>query len=251
MKHLKTFEKFNLLPYNTSDLHNQISLYKVADKIYCVVIKDQQLRAYVFLRLQEYYESASQEFQGQKFTWDKYMQWYKSADSPYGEKEVFTYGSDWSGFNLPSESIENCMKEIDDPNFYDEVMVSIITEIKEHEDGKFYLIGVDELDVSNDLLDHELAHGFYYTDDLYRSKMNGLISFMDQEARESIAKTIVEIGYNPSVVKDETQAYLSTGLIDRMDKDLLSKYTKEFEMVFKNARLKHHTKPQKLEITFL
>ena len=74
MKHLKAFEKFNLLPYDIKDLHKQITLYRVADGIYCVVIKDQQLRAMTFLRLQEYYESASQEFQGKKFTWDKYIQ---------------------------------------------------------------------------------------------------------------------------------------------------------------------------------
>ena len=246
MKHLKTFETYELT-HNIQDVFDQISLYKVSDKIYCVVIKDSHLRAMTFLRLQEYYESASEEFQGKKFTWDKYIQWYKCSTGD--QKEVFTYGEDWTGFNLPSEAIDNCMKEIDDPNKYDDIMVSIITEIKEKEDGKFYLIGVDELG-GEGVLDHELAHGFYYTDDLYRSKMNGLLSFLPKEERASISKSIIDIGYSESVINDEAQAYMATGLISRMSKSL-SKYTQPFELAFKDARMKHFTPPTKIEVTFI
>lgn len=250
MKHLKTFENYKQLNYNLEDLFKQVELHKVADGIYCVVIKSQQLRAFTFLRIQEYYESSSSEFQGNKFTWDKYIQWYKSPEGPTGEKEVFTYGSDWSGFNIPSEAIEKCMEEVDDPNRYDDLMVSIITEIKERENDKYYIIGVDELDVNSDLLDHELAHGFYYTDKEYRTKMNNLVNLLPTDEKKLISDVIIGIGYNESVLNDEIQAYMSTGLIDRMDESL-KKYTNKFEQVFKEAKQKHHAIPQKIELTYL
>lgn len=249
MQYIKTFEGFKQLGYNLEDLFKQVELYKVADGIYCVVIEPRQLRAFTFLRVQEYYESSSDKFQGKKFTWDKYIQWY-NTEGPTGEKEIFTYGSDWSGFNIPSEAIENCYKEVDDPNRYDDLMVSIITEIKEREGGKFYLIGVDKLDINSDLLDHELAHGFYYTDSDYRTKMNTLVTQLPDEMRESISETIIDIGYNESVVNDEIQAYMSTGIIDSMDESL-NDYTEDFEKVFKNAKQKHHSHPEKIELTFL
>lgn len=239
-----------LLTYNLENLFKQVELYKVADGIYCVVIESQQLRAFTFLRIQEYYESSSSEFQGNKFTWDKYIQWYKSSDGPTGEKDVFTYGSDWSGFNIPSEAIENCMKEVDDPNRYDDLMVSIITEIKERENDKYYIIGVDELDVNSGLLDHELAHGFYYTDKEYRTKMNNLVNSLPKDEKKSISDVIIGIGYNESVLNDEIQAYMSTGIIDRMS-DSLKNYTEKFEKVFKEAKQKHHATPQKIEVTYL
>ena len=250
MKHIKTFESYKELTYNLNNLFDQINLYKVADGIYCVEIKDQQLRAMTFLRLQEYYESGSEEFQGKKFKWDRYIQWYKSSEGPRGEKEVFTYGSDWTGFNIPSESIENCLKEVDDPNKYDDIMVSIITEIKEREDGKFYLIGVDELDLSSGLLDHEMAHGFYYTDIEYRNNMNDLILDLPVELREKISEVILDLGYNKSVLNDEIQAYMSTGIIDEMDEEL-NDYTKSFEKVFKKAKIKHSSNSEKIEVTFI
>ena len=239
-----------LLTYDLENLFKQVELYKVADGIYCVVIESQQLRAFTFLRIQEYYESASDKFQGNKFTWDKYIQWYKSSDEPSGEKEVFSYGSDWSGFNIPSEAIENCMKEVDDPNRYDDLMVSIITEIKERESDKYYIIGVDELDVNSDLLDHELAHGFYYTDKEYRTKMNNLVNSLPKDEKKSISDVIIGIGYNESVLNDEIQAYMSTGIIDRMPKSL-SNYTEKFENVFKEAKQKHKSSPEKIELTYL
>jgi len=62
MRYLTKFEgffpdpKFLSLNMDTQHLHSSISLYKLADKIYAVLIKDRQLRAMLFMRSQEYYE---------------------------------------------------------------------------------------------------------------------------------------------------------------------------------------------------
>ena len=45
--------------------------------------------------------------------------------------EIFTYGDDWCGFDIPSETIENCLSDIDDKNTYDDIMISIVDTIKE------------------------------------------------------------------------------------------------------------------------
>lgn len=247
MKLLKKFENF--LTYNIKDLYELISLYKIADKIYCVKIEDQYLRSMVFLRCQEYYESPSSEFHRKKFKWDRFMSWYKSSESPYGKKDIFTYGNDWSGFNLPSDTIEDCLSDIEDKNIYDDIMISIVSTIRMNEKNNFYLISVDKIN-SNDLLDHELAHGFYYTHINYKNKMDNITSKLPIDIRKIISDSIIDLGYNESVLKDEIQAYMSTGIISRMDKKL-NLYTKEYEVEFKKFKdIYGKSNPIKIEINF-
>jgi hypothetical protein len=244
----KSFNE-KLLPYDINNTYNRISLYKVADKIYSVIVEDRSLRAFLFLRFQEYYESSSSEFQNRNFKWDRYIQWYKSSEGPHGEKDIFTYGDDWTGFNLPSQAIENCLSGIEDHNKYDDMMISIMKSIREDESGNFYLIAVDNLDINNDLLDHELAHGFYYTDVDYRNRMNSIINQMPREEVIGISNVIIGMGYNKSVLNDEIQAYMSTGIADDMSESL-SKYTSHFEREFKLAKAKHKMSPIKMKISF-
>lgn len=235
-----------LLTYNIQDMYDSINLYKVADKIYTIVISDKYLRAMLFLRFQEYYESSSAEFQGKKFLWDRYIQWYKETS---GNKELFTYGADWTGFNLPSQSIENCLSDIDDLNKYDEVMISIVKTIrKEVPHGHFYLLGVEELD--GHVLEHEIAHGYYYTNSDYRNKMNDLISLLPSDKKEGLSNLITSIGYSESVVSDEIQAYMSTGLISRMDVLKLESLTKNFEKTFNYFRRKSKSDPIEIKIEY-
>lgn len=252
MRHLKNFEIFNeraLLPYNLKDLYNKISLYKMADRIYAVVISDMQLRAMTFLRFQEFYESGSEEFQGKKFKWDRYIQWYKSSEGPMGEREAFTYGSDWSGFNLPSEAIEKCLEDIDDPNKYDDIMISIVNEIRKEEKNSFYLIAVDKMDIESGLLDHEMAHGFYYTDSRYKSTMIDLINLLPAGPRKNISDIIIDYGYSELVLNDEIQAYMSTGLASKMDKDL-NNYNSSFKKSFGEFKKIHHAVPIKMNVNY-
>lgn len=248
MKYLKSFKLFEtkLLTYDIEKMKERISLYKIADRIYGVVIEDNHLRAMTFLRFQEYYEASSEEFRGKKFLWDRYIQWYKSADSPNGEKEIFTYGDDWCGFNIPSEAIENCLSDIDDRNTYDDIMISIVNTIKEDTKGNFYLIGVDSLESEYTLL-HEIAHGFFYTDHTYRNEMIKLIEKMPTEERTIISDIIIGYGYNEVVLNDEIQAYMSTGLSRRMDKSL-EKHREPFNKLFMEFKTKHNLHITEMDI---
>jgi len=256
MKHLKKFKTFEsqltLKSGPVEDLHSRINLYKVADRIWAAVIPDDYLRSWIFLRCQEYYESTSPYFKNNRFTWQDYMNWYKSEAGPRGKREVFTYANDWSGFNLPSEIIEDCLSEIKDPNHYDDMMISIIKTIKSNESGNFYLLGISEINnVDNDLLDHELAHGMWYTDTQYKSEMTKLLDTMDKKSVESIKRLISEIGYAESVLSDEAQAYLSTGIYDEWMVDDIPSWTDKFKETFERYKSKHLlSDPKKYEIKY-
>jgi len=256
MNHLikfKTFEsQLSLKPGPIEELYSRIILYKVADRIWAVVIPHNYLRSWVFLRCQEYYESTSPYFKNNRFTWKDYMNWYQSEQGPRGKRDVFTYANDWAGFNLPSEVIEDCLSEIKDPNHYDDIMISIVNTIKSNESGNFYLLGISEIDnVDNHLLDHELAHGMWYTDSSYKSEMNKLLSEMDKKSVESIKKLIAEIGYAESVISDEAQAYLATGIYDEWMVDDIPNWTDKFKEVFDRYKSKHLlSEPKKYEVNY-
>jgi len=254
MKHIQKFESYRLLLKSgpIEDIYSRIKLYKVADRIWAVVIKDDYLRCWTFLRCQEFYESTSPNFKNSRFTWQDYMNWYKSSEGPRGKSDIFTYANDWSGFNLPSSIIEDCMSSIADPNKYDDIMMSIITTIKENESGDFYLLGISEIDnVENQLLDHELAHGMWFTDTSYKKEMINLLDKIDSKSISSIKQLILEIGYCESVILDEAQAYLSTGIYDEWMVDDIPNWTDKFKEVFSRYKEKHLLpNPKKYDIDF-
>ena len=54
-------------PKNIKNILNQVQLFEVYPSIFAVVIKDDRLRARVFMRYQEFYESDSDTFRGKGF----------------------------------------------------------------------------------------------------------------------------------------------------------------------------------------
>ena len=137
-------EELNMKP--ELDLFSSgVELYHCGDHIWSIKSGDSNTRALMFMRPQEYYESAFDEIINKQFKVSRFMDIYKQQ---YGKKD-FTYGSDWAGFNIPSTVLEECMFNIDesDINTYDKIMLSIISTIKESEgDNNYYLLGVDELE---------------------------------------------------------------------------------------------------------
>ena len=54
-------------PKNIKNILSQIELFEMYPKIFALVIKDDKLRARVFMRYQEFYESDSETFRGKGF----------------------------------------------------------------------------------------------------------------------------------------------------------------------------------------
>jgi len=248
MRIIKTYKLFleklitdpsHLLAPKTEDFLNKIELYHCGQHIWAVKINDSHSRAMVFMRSQEFYESAFDEIIGKQFKVSKYMDIYKQH---YGKQE-FTYGSDWSGFNIPSNVLEECMFNVpeDEINTYDKIMLSIISAIKEVEgDHNYYLLGVDEL--ANHLLEHEFAHAMYFTLPEYKSAMTQLNNECDGVVKDSMFKCITEYGYADHVLPDELQAYMSTGLGRKMEEmnipnidEWMEKYREVFDGYYSSA----------------
>ena len=240
MKRIKSYKLFleefvdtKRISYNQDQYLKTIDLFHVGEHIYAVRISDRHSRAMVFLRPQEYYESIFNEIAQKQFKFSKFQDLYKQH---YGKQE-FTYGDDWSGFNIPSNILEDCMFGVDpeDINNYDKIMLSIIQTIKKIEGNHlYYLLGVDELD--NHLLEHEFAHAMYFTLPDYKAEMTKLTSECDPKVKDSMYKCITDYGYADHVLADEMQAYMSTGLGKKMKElnienidEWMSKYREIFQ----------------------
>lgn len=181
---------------------------KVKPKIFAVIIEDSYDRAMTFLRIQEFYESPNPAFRGNKdFSFSEYMKWYTKE---YGKG--FTYGSDWSGFNVPLETAYNCYDTLTDRyTDYDDVMEGIIHKLYElnGDDADGYIIGAGNTD--GDTFKHEVCHGLYYTNPNYKAIVDAVTALIPETHYNTFEKNLLEMGYTESVIKDEIQAYLQYG----------------------------------------
>jgi len=181
---------------------------QVKPKIYAVIIEDRYDRAMTFLRVQEFYESPNPAFRGNKdFSFTEYMKWYSKE---YGRG--FTYGMDWSGFNVPLEVAYNCYDTLTDRyTDYDDVMEGVIHKLYElnGDDADGYIIGAGNTD--GDTFKHEVCHGLYYTNPNYKATADAVTALIHTENYNIFEKNLLEMGYTESVVKDEIQAYLQYG----------------------------------------
>jgi hypothetical protein len=176
---------------------------EVKPSIFAVIIKNKYDRAMTFCRVQEYYESPSPKFRGKQFSiWD-YMKWYDGQNG-WG----FSYGADWSGFNIPIKIVRECyngLNKYETP--YDKIMGDIIHKIEMYREG--YVIGCG--DTKGDTFKHEVCHGLYYTNKEYKKKMDALTKGLPKQIYNTFKKNILKMGYTTKVVDDEIQAYLQYG----------------------------------------
>ncbi len=161
--------------------------------IYLLRFKTQYQLAATFLRVQEHYESPR--FHGRIFSLEQYMDWYAER---YGN---FTYYQDWSGFNVPSSAFAPFYDGRFDPlSEKEKQLLSLFKDLTQ----RFYVIGVYDAGVKSSLT-HELAHGLFFTDPVYRQAARKAMKGYDTSA---IARQLVEAGYADHVIPDETHAYL-------------------------------------------
>lgn len=187
----------------------EVKIEEVKPGIFGVFLDDEYHLPMLFCRVQEFYESDSEEFRGKKFSIWRYMERYSKSRSG-----SFSYPSDWSGFNIPFEILEQCYEiHGEDETPYDRVMRWIIQEIhKRKPNGSLaYVIGVGSIDEDETVLEHEICHGMYYIDPEYRAKTDSITEGLEDEHEKEFKKfrkNLLSMGYHEGVVKDELQAYL-------------------------------------------
>lgn len=204
-------------------------LKKVIDKVYLLSIKDSYDLAMFFLRYQEFYESANDNFRGRRFTISDFMEWYSKDRNGY-----FSYPIDWAGFNIPSWVIEQVIGlGIEDKNKYDYEMFDLHCLLKkEVNNGDYYLIGVSGEDAQT--IDHEVAHGMFFTIPAYKAEMEKLLKKLPKGVRVKINTHLQSLGYTKEVFDDEAQAYLATGFGEKFKKFAWKAASKDFAKVFNN-----------------
>lgn len=183
-----------------------------------------------FLRYQEYYESPNSKFRRKKFNLLDYIEWYSR-----NHNNSFTYASDWSGFNIPSEIIPSVheLLAIEEVNKYDEAMFVGYDKCLSLLKGKsqpFYIIGARH--GQTDTIKHEVAHGFFYTIPEYKKEMTALVKKLPKSVFKKVCDKLKNMGYTPQVYIDECQAYFSTGGVDYLFSEKFLKYTPQFINVF-------------------
>ena len=209
---------------------------EIKPNIYCVLVDDDYDRAMLFCRYQEYYESPYKKFRGQLFTWLEYMRFYKNV----WKKKVFTYPEDWSGYNIPSNVLQKSVRLFSGQSEYDGIMTDIynhcVNDVKNKNSGKsndWYLIGASSKDLKT--LDHEIAHGLYFTNDSYKKDCKKLIKDIKPNHYDKLKKKLIKMGYvnDKKIIDDEIQAFMSTGLYNGLDTKELKVYE---PMIVKNFK---------------
>jgi len=209
---------------------------QVKPKIYAVIIEDRYDRAMTFLRVQEFYESPNPAFRGNKdFSFTEYMKWYSKE---YGRG--FTYGMDWSGFNVPLEVAYNCYDSLTDRyTDYDDVMESIVHQLYElnGDDCDGYMIGAGSTD--GDTFQHEVCHGLYATNKQYKELVDEVTETIEWQDYLEFEKNLLDMGYTAAVIPDEIQAYLAFGhdykpFTKGVSKKVCNKLHKQYINVFNN-----------------
>lgn len=175
---------------------------EISKGIFHVKIEDDFLRAMVFLKPQEYYESESKKFRGKKFSFFDFFEW-------YGKKRSgFTYFEDWAGFNIPLSAALIFKGDKETP--YDFVLNQIIDEIeKKSSEKKAYIISSNSKNSS--VFSHELCHGLFYVDGEYKANSLSLIEELSKDVLKKFKTKLKSMGYHKSVFNDEIQAYCAYG----------------------------------------
>ncbi len=214
-------------------------LTQVSEKIFALEIPNNWDRAMVFLRAQEFYESASPRFKNKDFDiWD-YLRWYSvERDVATG---TFDYPMDWAAYNIPIKTVVQSLDVFTGEYtpydiFMDEILHQIFNqyEVGEHDT---YLVGVKDLDDKN--LAHELSHALWYTEPKFKKEATTLLKEVPADLLTEGKSTLSRMGYHKAVLTDEFIAYTATGDMKRLVKS--SDGYKQYEKPFKSLLAKYLT----------
>jgi hypothetical protein len=180
---------------------------EILDGVFLVVFDSQLEITSTFLRFQEYYESPK--FRGKIFSLNDFKKWYSEM------KGVFSYYTDWNGFNIPSEILQPFYEGKFDPLSQKE---KDFLELFKNERGKFYIIGVHKsISDLKALLQHEIAHGLFYTNENYKKNVLKILNKFDvNEIKKELKGSD---GYHDEVLDDEAHAY-ALDSVKKMDVEI-------------------------------
>ena len=209
-----------------------MKIIEISKNVIHIDFKSRYLLASSFMRMQEFYESPYPEIQGKYFTIEQYMDRYAK------DMGNFTYTRDWSGFNIPGHVMKAFLKTFEykegllhSPEFFQKELklINAVYPFLKSRD-KIYVIGTFKNKVG--VLQHELAHAFYYLDENYAKEMDDAVNELPYMAK--IVRKLEKMGYGKNVLYDEIQAYLSTSSPEYLKNSFkISNPPKKLRKIFK------------------
>lgn len=171
------------------------------DGVCYISAPNQYLLCDMFMRIQEFYESALPKIRNHYFTREEFC-------DEYAKKyKKFKYHTEWVGFNVPGHIVKKFFKTFHDLS-KKEIYLQKLLKDRLNSSEKFYLIGITDGDEV--ATNHELAHAKYYLDENYKKAMSKIIDELPKKVRKKIIRLIIKMKYDKSVAYDEIQAYFST-----------------------------------------
>jgi hypothetical protein len=234
---IRIFDRFKILRMYKikSRLVNGV-VKEIIPGVYYAAIDDDYDRAMLFCRYQEFYESPYKNIRNKYFTLPEFMRTYTKERGA----TMFTYPYDWTGYNIPSNILEKANNKFYKETEYDKVMNGIYFHCSIDSQNKnggercgWYLIGAGNADIQT--MNHEIAHGLYFTDKAYKKACNVILDSMKKGVYNSIKKALIKLGYadDEKIIRDEMQAFLSTGIHNSFNSDQVIKYSESFKENFK------------------
>lgn len=215
------------------------NLNKVCDRVYSWEFDSQFDMCLHAIRVSEFIESGHKLFESCDYELVDYIDWYSNN---INKKGVFSYTSDWGGFNIPSDDLKKAYEDHTPKDFnrVDHLVYGIYKYLRCKEGGEeFYIIAYTKGD--DDTFEHEFAHALYKIDLEYKKEMICAISTVPTKARNNVRKILKEkLHYGDAVIDDEFQAYFATGLSDEFT-DAHETYRDPFIKTYKKYRRKHLT----------
>lgn len=172
----------------TPTVHNSAILHLVFDTRKELIL--------TMCRAAEFYECASSKLRNRVFTFEAFLDHYMTA------KARLDY--DWSGFNIPSRSMERFFQQFDlTPR---EKQVYRAT--RDVASGPYYVIASCVGDQT--IRRHEFAHAYFDLNVQYRRRVTALVTRLPVSIRRALTDELRRWGYARHVMTDELNAYLAT-----------------------------------------
>jgi hypothetical protein len=160
-------------------------------------------------RMQEHAEHPK--FYKQIFSRSRVKAYYHGQGTEYNKSAL--------GFNIPGWAFESFWNELFVVNKHERRVLEQLEHLGLQAGSRFYVISTADgsaLKPSENALDHEIAHGLWYTNILYRDKAQAILEANPVPA-EGIRRKISQWGiYTPEVLDDEVHAYLGTDSPSRL-----------------------------------
>lgn len=213
-----------------------LKITEVTPEICHFKFKDDEDLILHFIRFAEFYECENEKLFRKKFTLDEALDYYRQT-------KKINYFNNFTAFNVPVSMISRMAGEYKDAlTPMEALIIATINDLRAKTGNNVkYVIGTSGDDDDVDEIQHELCHGFYYTDKVYKLQMDSITRNLPKRVTQELHKFLKKEGYHQTVWDDEIQAYMATGFEndDIINLKLIKLFRSDYVDIFLEATSRH------------